>query len=70
MLIKAANLQECQDHQKYVAVIFDEVHIRADLVYNKHTGELVGFCNFGDINNKRQSPKQQRNWAQVLRHIL
>jgi hypothetical protein len=58
MLIKAANLQECQDHQKYVAVIFDEVHIRADLVYNKHTGELVGFCNLGDINNQLQSPKE------------
>ena len=28
----------------------DEMHIKEDLVYNKHTGELVGFVNLGDIN--------------------
>lgn len=27
------------------------MHVRADLVYNKHTGELIGFCNIGDINS-------------------
>ena len=26
------------------------MHIKEDLVYNKHTGELVGFVNLGDIN--------------------
>lgn len=29
----------------------DEMHIKEDLVYNKHTGELVGFVNLGDINS-------------------
>ena len=28
----------------------DEMHIKEDLVYNKHSGELVGFVNLGDIN--------------------
>ncbi len=51
MLMKSADVHECPDHQKYVAVIFDEIHIRADLVYDKHTGELIGFCDIGDINN-------------------
>jgi hypothetical protein len=60
LIIKAANLRECQDNLKYVAVIFDEVHIRADLGVcpnmnlikaRVHMGELVGFCNLGDINN-------------------
>lgn len=51
MLMKSAKIHQCPNHQKYVAVIYDEMHIRADLVYNKHTGELTGFCDIGDINN-------------------
>ena len=29
----------------------EEMHIKEDLVYNKHTGALVGFVNLGDINS-------------------
>ena len=29
----------------------DEVHIKDDLVYDKHEGTLVGFVNLGDTNN-------------------
>ena len=29
----------------------DEMHIRADLVYDKSSGDFIGFCNMGDINN-------------------
>ena len=32
-------------------VLLDEMHIKEGLVYNKHTGELVGFVDIGDINN-------------------
>ena len=51
MLMSSAKINGCPEHEKYVAVIFDEMHIRADLVYNKNTGELVGFCDVGDVNN-------------------
>ena len=51
MLMSSAKINGCPEHEKYVAVIFDEMHIRADLVYNKNTGELVGFCEVGDVNN-------------------
>lgn len=27
------------------------MHVREDLVYYKHTGELIGFTNLGDIND-------------------
>ena len=36
---------------RYVTLIMDEVHIKDDLVYDKHSGVLVGFENLGDINN-------------------
>lgn len=36
---------------KYVGIVLDEVHIKADLVYDKHEGALVGFVNLGEVNN-------------------
>ena len=29
----------------------DEVHIKDDLVYDKHTWQVIGFQNLGDIND-------------------
>jgi hypothetical protein len=29
----------------------DEMHIKEGLVYNKHTGEMVGFVDLGGVNN-------------------
>ena len=36
---------------RYVTLIMDEVHIKNELVYDKHSGVLIGFENLGDINN-------------------
>ena len=36
---------------KYVGIVLDEVHTKADLVYDKHEGALVGFVNLGEVNN-------------------
>jgi len=30
----------------------DEVHVKSDLVCDKHNGSLVSFVNLGDTNNK------------------
>ena len=34
-----------------VVLLMDEMYIRAGLVYKKHSGEIVGFSNLGNINN-------------------
>ena len=39
------------DHQKYVCLMFDEVTIKEDLVFDKHSLEHVGFIQIGDINS-------------------
>ncbi len=49
-LMDAACVQTCKEWQKCVAIIFDEMHIPKDLVYDKHTGEIIGFTNLGEIN--------------------
>ena len=50
-LIEAAKLQTYEEFQKYVVLVMDEMHIKEDLVYDKHSGELVGFVNLGETNN-------------------
>lgn len=50
-LLKEAKLEDSAEHRKYVSLVFDEVKIKEDLVYNKHTGELIGFVNITDINH-------------------
>ena len=49
-LASAANVECCTECEKYVAIIFDEMYIKEDLVYNKHTNALIGFANLGDTN--------------------
>ena len=50
MLVRAAKVVSCPEREKYTILLLDEMHVREDLVYDKHTGELVGFANLGDIN--------------------
>ena len=48
--MNAPEVAEVEEWQKNVVLILDEMHIREDLVYDKHTGALVGFANLGNIN--------------------
>ena len=50
MLVNAANLTSCPEREKYVLLLLDEMHIQQDLVFDKHSGEMIGFCSLGDIN--------------------
>ena len=50
-LMCAVKHNTCPEREKYVLLLMDEMYIKQDLVYDKHTGEIVGFTNLGDINN-------------------
>ena len=44
-LMEAANVVSCPERDKYIIIILDEMHIREDLVYDKHTGILcIAIC--------------------------
>jgi len=58
-LIKAGNFTNCHEHEKYVIIIMDEMHIKEDLIYNKHNGELIGFVNLGETNSHLLNFKRQ-----------
>ena len=36
-----AKIDTCRPMDKYVVIIMDEMHIREDIVYDKHTGECI-----------------------------
>ena len=50
-LMEAADISSLAEYQKCVAVIMDEIHIREGLVYDKHSGGLLGFTDLGNMNN-------------------
>ena len=38
------------DSEKYVVLLFDEMKVQGNLVWDKNTGELIGFVDLGDDN--------------------
>ena len=38
-------------YQKCIGITADEMYIKEGLVYNSHNGDLVGYCDIGEINN-------------------
>ena len=50
MLMQASKVDTCPEREKFVLLLLDEMHIREDLVYDKHSGALIGFTDLGSIN--------------------
>ncbi len=40
-MMDAANILNCPEREKNVVIIFDEIHVREDLVYDKHSGKYI-----------------------------
>ena len=51
-------LSQSEEREMYVLKLLDEMYMKEDLVYNKHTGELAGFTNLGEINSHLLALKQ------------
>jgi hypothetical protein len=39
-LMELAQIDSCETRDKCVIIIMDEVHIREDIVYDKHSGKI------------------------------
>ena len=37
------------ESERYVTILFGEMKIQEDVVWDKHTGELIGFVDLGDM---------------------
>jgi hypothetical protein len=50
-LYSEAKVDEFDDYKRYVIVIFDEMKIQEDLVYDKNGNNLLEIVNLGNVNN-------------------
>ena len=50
-LVDEAKLDSLEDFQKCICVVFDEVKVKEGLVFDKHSGEIIGFTDLGEANN-------------------
>ena len=46
---------------KYVGLVLDEMYVKEGLYFNKHTGELIGYSDLGEINNVLADYEQRLN---------
>ena len=46
------DINNMEDHTKWVVLIFDEMKVKDDLVYDKHTGSMVGFIHSNDVEKE------------------
>ena len=47
-IMDTAKISSCEEKEKFVLIILDEMHIKEDLVYDKHTG--IAFCNYVHVH--------------------
>ena len=40
------------ESRQYVNILLDEMKVKEDLVYDKHSGEIIGFTNLRSINEQ------------------
>jgi hypothetical protein len=50
-LMRAIQIKSCPDWHKLVVLLIDEIHIKESLVYDKHSGRMIGYVDLGEVNN-------------------
>ncbi len=60
-LVAHPDVRGAEHWTRYVILFLDEMHIREDLVYNKHTGALIGFTNLADITSHLETFEHSLN---------
>ena len=63
-----------QNPVKYVILLLDEMHIKESLVYDKHTGDLIGFTDLGEINSHllalQQSLTDSKSFSSIASTVM
>lgn len=51
------------DSERFVTILFDEMKVQEDLVWDKNTGELIGFVDLGDADLNESTFKNTETLA-------
>lgn len=49
MLMEAAMVDKCPERERCVILLLDEMHVREDLVFDKHSDTMIEFVELGKI---------------------
>ena len=63
----ATKVKDFQSKEKFVVLLLDEMKIQEDLVWDKNTGELIGYVDLGDPELTNTTMK---NAGTVTSHVL
>lgn len=51
-LLDEIKIDSLPENRRFVSLILDEMKIKEELAYNKHSGEIIGFMDLGYVNNE------------------
>ena len=51
-LYKESKVNELPEHRRFCGIVLDKMKVKESLVYDKFTGEVVGFTDLGNINDE------------------
>ena len=68
-LVDEIQKMKLKDSRKFVGLLIDEMKIKEDLVYSKHSGQIVGFINLDDIG-QRLIQLENDDHPPVATHVL
>ena len=63
----ATKVKDFQSKEKFVVLLLDEMKIQEDLVWDKNTGELIGYVDLGD---PKLTYTTMKNAGTVASHVL
>ena len=69
-LLEEAKIESLPEDKRFVCLILDEMKIKEGLVYNKHSGDLIGFTHLGDINNDLMKLERGDERPPIANHVL
>ena len=69
-LFKAAHLMDSPPFQRSVIIAIDEMKVKQDLVFNKNTGDLMGFDDLGNADTALQAPLCRHRFAGTALQVL
>ena len=50
---------EIPAHKQFIGIAFDEIYIKSDLVYDRHSGKVIGFVNLGAVDQQLAALEQE-----------
>ena len=69
-LLQEAKIESLPENRRFVSLIIDEMKVKEGLVYNKHSGEMIGFTDLGDINNELLKLEHSTDHPPIATHVL